>query len=202
MPKRWFPNFCSWFSRCFAGCCRFAVHELRPLKSPFLQIRRAGVSLLGAAKVRILRYLSDISVTFRQTQRLTTVVVFSVRLWLGKIRPNLLCRYVSCNLCFRSLWLWRAQRSCTFVCHILGWTPESGIWLEYFNHLCCPRPHVQLFLFLISVSSWFHWKHQSRSLSVAVTQVDHIRLQQYLTQLMGGTEIGYSRSPLWFHLLK
>lgn len=46
---------CSRFSRCFAGCCRFAVHELRPLKSPFLQIWRAGVSLLGAAKVRILR---------------------------------------------------------------------------------------------------------------------------------------------------
>lgn len=69
---------CSWFSRCFTGCCRFAVHELRPLKSPFLQIRRAGVSLLGAAKVRILRCfcIFGILITFRKTQHLTTVVFF------------------------------------------------------------------------------------------------------------------------------
>lgn len=69
------------------------------------------------------RHFSNLSANATLNNR----CVFSVRLWLGKIRPNLLCRYVRCNQCFRSLRLWRAQRSCTFVCHILGWTPESGV---------------------------------------------------------------------------
>lgn len=47
---------------------------------------------LKSESFAVFAYLSDILITFHKTQHLTTVVFFSVHLWLGKIRPNLLSR--------------------------------------------------------------------------------------------------------------
>lgn len=128
--------------------------------------------------------------------------VVSVRLWLGKIRPNLLCRYVSCNQCFRSLRLWRAERSCTFVGPILGWTPESGVLAEYLiPSVVSDRAFSYFFI-------WFLCPRDSSISLILSVLLSHSWItsgcDDYLTQLMDGTEIGWSRSPLWlwFHLLK